>query len=194
MAEEPEYVPLKTRAEWAFGDVGAEIAEEHQRAIGPEFEALTDSLYMLRRLLTEPLAEHPQLEEPGARPKVALLAHATQLILATFEAGLRGRFSAALNNLRSIGEVPALLLYMQMWPQTAEAVFEGSVKQVDSFGIVRAVSERIEQDEPGLGKRWKRISDNWNSNVQQFSHNTPASMLTALGEKDGTVAIDRWAY
>jgi hypothetical protein len=180
---------LVSRSEWRFGDAGDEIAQEHERAIDMEFDVLNDSLYILRRFLTEPLVNHPRLDEPAARPKIALLALATQLVLATFEAGLRGRFGAAANNVRSTGEVPALLLHMHMWPQRAEGVFEGSIKQTDSFGVVKAVSEQIEQDQPGMGQLWKRNNDKWNREVQKFSHNDPASMIAALGQKNGTIAI-----
>lgn len=186
-----DYEPLMIQKKWfaEFTQSVDEIVAEHRSVAGPELIALQDVFCLLNELLREVWVNDPSLATAGSRPKVALIAHTLHLLLSTLDAGLRGRMSAAFNNLRSIGESPSLLLHMNFWPKTAMAVLEGTVKDMDSYEVVAKVANRIEQDQPGEGEDWKRVANKWANTVQEFSHLSRTAMLASLGQKDGNIAI-----
>lgn len=155
-------------------DANARSASEG--LLGPEGAIFAKAMAQIAECLDYAVTVDP-IDDMRTKRKVALATHTFNLIWASWNEALTGRYAIAVSHFRSIEEAPDFLMALDANPGLADAMGQSPIKIETAW---RALRKDLDKLGDGKGKQWFTWRQERAKGTQSLAHVSPEVINQSL--------------
>ena len=166
-----ERIQLSEALDW-YGEqmrVDANARSESEGLLGPEGAIFAEAMAQIAECLDYAIALGP-IDDLRTKRRVALVTHTFNLIWASWNEALTGRYDVAVSHFRSIEEAPDFLMALDANPGLADAMGRAPIEIETAW---RALRKDLDKLEDGKGKQWFTWRQERAKGTQPLAHVSP---------------------